>query len=488
MQDFLNNLIVYLEVWNTMLKKFNNIILQIILIVLISFYPILFLYFNNVSEIDFSEVLVYLIIYAIISIFLWIIYVIVFKDLNKGTLAAVLFIIFITNYSLFESGIQIIFPYVKYWHFMPIGIAIILHFDYYIFKKIKNEFSKDLVFVLFIVTIGLLLINVVPAVPNIVKKVSVSKTENVENGDSTILSGQPNIYWMIFDECASFPVIEKYYDYHDTKEKDYLINSGFTVSDTSRNECGNTICILTNCLNLDYVVNTQMENYEMDPYRDNCRLYNILAEHGYSIRGIGDTEWLGGLQSETEKGNTDSKTVGGLGVRDLILEKTIIAPFIEHDESEYAKNIRLALEYFQNSNNIVSDASQFNLLYVCSPHQPFVFKRNGDPQATINYQNWEDKQYYLDQYIFIMSQIHNSVETIIKNDPNSIIVLSSDHGARFTPGMVYNDAINNLSAVYYQGKSFDVIDGKSLVNTLRIVLNQALGCDFEEVEVPYESQ
>jgi len=88
------------------------------------------------------------------------------------------------------------------------------------------------------------------------------------------------------------------------------------------------------------------------------------------------------------------------------------------------------------------------------------------------------------------------VTEIIKNDPNSIIILQSDHGYRYPDFLknLYNIDIydmsvespymrNILNAVYYQGQFID-IDNYSGINTVRTVLNKLLNTDFEMIEQP----
>jgi len=85
---------------------------------------------------------------------------------------------------------------------------------------------------------------------------------------------------------------------------------------------------------------------------------------------------------------------------------------------------------------------------------------------------------------------------IIKNDPNSIIILQSDHGYRYPDFLknlygidIYDMDVeslymrNILNAVYYQGQNID-IDNYSGINTLRTVLNKLLNANFELIEQP----
>jgi hypothetical protein len=88
------------------------------------------------------------------------------------------------------------------------------------------------------------------------------------------------------------------------------------------------------------------------------------------------------------------------------------------------------------------------------------------------------------------------VTNIIKNDPDAIVIIQSDHGYRQAYylknwyGETYDDwglemqyIRNILNAVYYKGEKID-IENYSGVNTLIIVLNEHFGMNYELLEQP----
>ena len=82
------------------------------------------------------------------------------------------------------------------------------------------------------------------------------------------------------------------------------------------------------------------------------------------------------------------------------------------------------------------------------------------------------------------------VDCILKNDPNSIIFLCSDHSARaasdpdlFKVVYTMEDMSNFFNCVYYPGTIFD-IEGLSGVNTERLVFGKLLDEDLPQIEVP----
>lgn len=444
-------------------------------------YTVLFLYFQNIEEVNFKEISGILAVFIVIGEAIYGITFLIFKRLNLGAVVSCILMVFLYNYMMMQNGIQHIFPLLKYWHILPIMVVIVLHILYFL-RKISEEKYNNIILVLQIVVLGLILINAVPAVPRIAEKLKVASKQVKMKSSSAENPKKENVYWFIFDECASFETMEKYYDYHDKSVFNRLQDLKFTISDNGRNECGNTDVVLTNCLNLEYVANTQMDAIQLNELKMNSKLTALFAENGYEIRGIGDTEWLG-IKSISQESSTEAKTVEGKNIVDLILQNTVLAPFLQFDGTASAKMILDTFDYVQNKNNIQANSSQFNVIYMCTPHQPFLFDRNGSAVNPANYDNWEDEKYYLDQYIFVMDQMVQTVENIIENDPQSIIIVQSDHGPRFNDEMPHEDKIAILNTVYFKGEEIPEILGKSGVNTLRTVMNRQFGYNFEDLEV-----
>ena len=458
-------------------------ILSIALVVFASLYPVIFTYAQNVSEVDFVEVISLAFFYPLMGLVLWGGFTIITKAPLRSALSTVLLVFFLSNYMLIQKVVQMIFENLKYWHILPMGLLVLGHIIYFIFRFEEKSY-EDIVGVGGLIIVVLLLINWIPAIPTIYQKITYASEETkclieVEN------SNQPNIYWFIFDECASFSVIDNFYKYSDKTNYNTLISQGFYVSDTSRNGAIDTHRVLTNCINLDYVVKPSMDLVEIETYRSNPLLYKILQENGYELRGIGDTNWLN-VESITTVTKEQGETADGEGIVEMILRNTFVAPFLTISLSEMEKLILDTIGFFQNPENITPESSQFNFVYVCSPHVPFLFDENGNSVAAANYSNWEDPKYYIGQYRFVMDQIVKVTDTIIEKDPNSVIVLQSDHGPRHTAGLTFEQKTSVLNCVYYMGEDISQIEGKSSINTWRLVLNRLLDCDLKEVPDYYE--
>lgn len=461
-------------------NEMKTLLLSAALVVLTALYPVIFTYAQNVSEVDFIEILSLALLYPALGLVLWAVFSLITKSPMRSALSAFLLVIFLSNYMLIQNVVQMVFVDLKYWHILPIGLFVLGHIIYLIFRFKETSF-EEIVSVGALVMAVLLLINLIPAAPTIIQKMASNSKESTISS-TTGEGDQPNIYWFVFDECASFPVMENFYQYTDKTNYNTLISQGFYVSDTSRNDATDTHVVMTNCINLDYVTNFNMGLAEIETYRVDPLLYKILQENGYELRGIGDTDWLN-IESLTTDMKEQGETADGMSVVEMQLQNSVIAPFLSASHSEMETLILDTLGFYQNPDNIEPNRSQFNFMYVCSPHVPFLFDENGESVAAVNYNNWEDSKYYVGQYRFVMDQIVKITETIIENDPNSVIILQSDHGPRHSEGLTIEDKTSVLNCVYYMGEDISQIEGKSSVNTLRLILNRLLGCDLEEVSV-----
>ena len=107
---------------------------------------------------------------------------------------------------------------------------------------------------------------------------------------------------------------------------------------------------------------------------------------------------------------------------------------------------------------------------------------------------------YLGQLKYTNKLILPLVQTIIKNDPESCIILMSDHGYRRVGYLVEtygNEAAdmakesyytrNILNAVYLLGEPID-IEGYSGINTMRIILDRLFDLNLGLIEEPNKNK
>jgi hypothetical protein len=153
---------------------------------------------------------------------------------------------------------------------------------------------------------------------------------------------------------------------------------------------------------------------------------------------------------------------------------------------------------------------KFVVAHLYCPHEPFVFAPEGERISPVNWANYEDKQFYLGQYIFISREIEKVVDVLLEeSDIPPIIILQSDHGLRphhrgivigsdewrkilnalYLPGMDYSEISDSdewrkiLNALYLPGMDYsEISDSVSPVNTFRLIFTHYFGADYPLLE------
>lgn len=473
--------------------KKSNWILTIVSVIAVSIFPVVFLYAQNAGEVVFNEGIKPLLYFAGSGMIICFGGVLLTKNVYKGAIIAALFMLVFVNYSLLEAGIHYIFPSLKYWHILPIFIFILLHITYFIYKKVSDPIANNITKFIGVIFCGLICFNFILAVPNIVEKMSLKNEKLIRSIEDTVSQQKkdthPNVYFLIFDEYASFYQMEKYYDYDNSELKKFLEDSGFTISYDSHNESIMTSTITANLVNLDYVANNMMTEAEKSNLRHNGALFKLMKDQGYIIKGVGEADFYGMVNAAGET-ESSTKTISGNTFFDLLVRKTLLYPFYQGNSLSDTKKIFDSMEYIGNPDNF-SESEEFTIMHIFCPHTPFLLDVNGKAVPYKHYIDWKNKKYYLEQYQYITKLMIQAINSIVESDPNSVIILQSDHGARASTDkdlsrkmFELNDMNHILNAVYYQGDLIPEINNQSGVNTLRLTLNKLFDLNLEILEVP----
>ncbi len=466
-------------------NKKKDILIPTFSVFALSVFPIIFLYTQNVGETSANEMLYPLIIFIGIAIILSFIFYLFVRDTNKTALIVNIFMLLFLNYVLIEKVVKLFMP-LKYWHIAPILIVVFLHFAYLIYKKMNVEIAKIFNMVTTIAFCALILLNFLIAMPTIIEKTKL--VDNKTKIDTKFAEKKlyPNVYYIILDEYSSFNSIKKYYVYDNSGFAQTLENEGFNVSLGSHNESIDTITITTNIVNLNYVVTDNMIQAKRLSYGQNPEMFRLFSNHGYEIVNMSSLITWNGVV-----GGAKNKVNARYGdFTKILLENTMFYPFLGvSDELANRQNVINAFNQLQETNEN-SDVPVLTYAHIESPHAPFVFDENGKMPDFAGLSDWKDHNYYLNQYKYITKLADETIKHVIKNDPKSIIILQSDHSARWTQdnnsnSIVENiDARNILNAVYYMDERFDEIKDQSGVNTARLVIGKLFNINLPTVEVP----
>ncbi len=477
------------------MKKRKAAFISVLAVVLTAVFPAVFLYCNNAEEAAFKEILPAIAISAALALASYLLCRLILHKAYTASVVATTFVLLLTNFAYLEKGIKIFFD-LEYWQTVPILIVIQMHVAWFVSRRLSDEAVETVSKTIGLVFSLLIAFNVIMAAPGMISRASLQRElkENTSKNETLTAdaSAKPNIYMILFDEYAGFRQMQEYYHYDNAVLKDFLEENHFNISYTSQNEGIQTRVVLGDVVSLDYVITSDSDSHlsEITAALNSGVLFDFLREHGYYVQGVQD-EPVFDLPSPIENNTeTKGKTMSGESLTDLCLEQSILYPLYRVNASERLEEILKVADYMSDADHVKNE-STFTWVYFNFPHQPFVVDENGVDISTAYSTDWVNKKWYLGQYKYATKLMIKICQNIIDHDPESIILLWSDHGARaglrrdgvnwfYVPFEVIT---NPLNAVYYKGEELD-IEGLSSLNTLRTVLNRAFGTDFEILPVP----
>lgn len=463
-------------------------------------YPCLFMYFQNVGEgnfIELGEAVVKLgILAGVVFVFTWI----VVRNVINAILYSELAMLILMNFNSILNAIKKLIPGMRKAYFFVIVATIGILLLVAMRKKGKEIFEPvAIIGIMFAVLIS---VNFVTAIPEIATKVSNGKVvvEGTGIADKVFGEERPNVYYLFFDEYAGFECIERYYDYDNAEFAEFLQEEGFNISCTSRNtESMWTSTILPNLLNLSYVASDVEYSIDNFAKTENALMYQLFRNNGYIINMINHTDQL----------KTEGCNVLNTGRRETlstyVLENSI---WLEIDEvknwlvkkitgvdNDYGVELKSTLEMMKNCvEQTDKERPTLTISYMCAPHTYFALDENGQ---RINYEfgsDWGATFAYLGQFKYVTKCIEETIINIKENDPDAVIIIQSDHGARYPlwikqiyGGPDYDSSVENyymqnvINCVYYKGETID-IEGLTGINTLRTILNYVFGTNYEMLE------
>lgn len=485
------------------MKKVINFAFSILAVLLTCLYPCAFLYLQNVDEAGPVGMVVPFVIYTMVAFVIFCVMIMVYWKMDKAAIATCVFMILFMNFVLMQNLINLVLPFVTYLHFTIVLLIAWIAFLVFVKKKdIDTEIWCKIICAIF----GLLIVvNFLGAIPKFTAKKEIKDVKVEEYAKDKTFAG--NVYYIILDEYAGDENLEYFYNYDNSDIKNYLEDKGFSWSGSTRNlESISTFEIIPNILNLDYVTeidgipNTNLQ-YTKDPV-----LYRFFKDMGYQINLVNHENFLVSDNykvlthsrfSFAETGSTSlSKSIINQGYVS-ILYNTVGKMFNNQNTEDSAKDLEDAMNYTRDSYKYTDGKPTLTVCYLQCPHMAFVFDENGNYNDSKNLENWADDKYYLGQLKYTNTFIKETVDNIIENDPNSIIVFQADHGARYS---YYNmnrykkseyDAKketrmmqNVINAVYIGGDTKIDIEGKSCINTWRTILNTVYKTDYEMLDAP----
>ena len=473
-------------------------VLGIVLCCLAALLPSLLLFFPNMGEITPGDMLPYFGIMLAVGLLAWAVMYLVFRRKGMAAVTAAAWLLILLNVGRLVPALREVNPLIGLKEILPVTATVLAAVTFGL-SRLKEDFLNDAVKVLCLALAAFILASAVPRFfgsgefaeeeDDFAAEESAFDLTPAENAE------RPNIYWIISDEYAGLDELDRYFHYDNTPFYNDLRAMGFTVSDNSYNWSKDTYSILRGIMGLRYSASPEAETTQEKEQAladGDLALMKLLGNLGYKVYEAETTNKFR-FHNRLNKEIVDHspRTVDGKAVANLLLEYSIlyryeneilrrVAPELAPEsEREAVLNV---FEWAENPENMRDPGPNFTVIYVKCPHFPFIFDRNGNEVPESKRLELTNKECYLDQLVFVTGHLKKICENIVTEDPESIIVLQSDHGFRFAKNITWLDMTNIMNAVYFRGQALEGIEGRNGLNTWIEVLKKQFGVKIPEVK------
>ena len=325
--------------------------------------------------------------------------------------------------------------------------------------------------------------------------------------------GGPNIYLMLLDGYPRADTLEDVFSFNNQPFTDELGTLGFNVSTTARSNYNKTWPALASVLNGSYL-DVMLEGQTILTDRetqvrwlhamiDEASMLDVLRERGYVIRTAPSP-----FASTSLTSADDYRSAGHFTEFEArliwntpwmsVAREPLTSFLLAEQERVVRDNVELTAQMAENH----GDAPQFVFAHVHAPHTPFTLNPDDSFEPTmprcfpLRCSLWHaplealgmDLDTYGDglrnQIAVLNDLVLQSIKRVVRADPEAIVIIMSDHGARYSLAET-DEHFRTLLAARTPGHPGLYPDDESSVNVLRRVFNAYLDVDVDPL--PYRS-
>lgn len=310
---------------------------------------------------------------------------------------------------------------------------------------------------------------------------------------------KPDIYYILLDGYGGTKRMKQDLNFDNYYFLSELNERGFSTSDSSTGNYPSTKWHTTALLNMNYLPAKEIEQSDQEYYSTIFDMFHTNE----TMRNFHHLDYK--IISLQRDGTVKSE---------FLYNDQIFCLDEELNQSRFTQMLlrTTILNYFNNQLVInvyrdtvlcgFSEISQFTLenekpvfvyMHLAIPHPPYVFGPNGEfvfgSKAQTEEGSFVDEKRYVDSIIFVNKKVLETVDEILQNNENSIIIVQSDHGYDF--GIDYENPselslkqrFSTLNAIYLPDKNPEILyDQKTPVNTFRIIFNEYFGATYPILE------
>jgi hypothetical protein len=331
--------------------------------------------------------------------------------------------------------------------------------------------------------------------------------------------GPPDVYFIVLDGYPRGDFIEQYLKSSNNEFLEEFENVGFYVAHCSQSNYSDTRFSLASTLNMDYLDNggeipqVIYSGSQLDNMIRSGKVQKNFSDLGYKIITFeSGYKWLGWESSDLHYSLEQelSPRLLKIGINDfekLLLDTTgfklifdlpflidrtqmnRLAELVNNPRDSHRARVLYALRKLPNIPDEIT-GPKFVYAHIIFPHPPFVLDGEGDPLLN---SPPNEISAYADQIKYLNERLSKIVNTIIeKSDPKPIIIIQGDHGATIDYEELGIDPTNRLGIInaYFlpvNNSKFDLSTTSineimyptiSPVNTFRVIFDQYFNGDY----------
>lgn len=481
---------------------------------LFAVYPILFLYSHNIDQVLFKETLLPA---AIVLFFTFALLLLLRSVLGNWKKAGIVVSVFWATFFSFgvvesiagdygDSRLAIFILLLFLMIVLPIATFI------WILSRIGKPLIEKGTQVFNIVSVALVLM------PLFLMTANMWEVRGNVEGDKPALSipvkrkqELPDIYYIILDAYGSSNTLKNLYGYSNHDFTGFLESKGFFIAGASRSNYPWTHQSLASSLNMQYIhapsSTDEESNYNLYQMILKNKAARFLKSRGYKVIDIGSGSF--NVARHNRYADLSFNKIKFAEFWIMLSKTTPLYPLVlRMSFDDHRNSVLHALGKLEEVSDI--KGPKFTFAHLLIPHNPFVFKSNGD-RIPADESFWasiwsrsEDnilkrKNFYVGQLIFVNKKIREwANQTISKSRIPPIIVIQGDHGPlphyrgifnykkigeednRKLHREILRERMEILNAFYFPGGGEGVLY-KTItpVNTFRLIFNYYFGTNYE---------
>lgn len=413
---------------------------------LFAIYPVLNLYAANIEQVRFSQALRSLVILPLMSFVLWQMLNRLFSDrVRNGFFVSMLMLLCVLYGHLFHALGQFVSPLFQLRHryFMLVYCGgIIVGMVVFVAKRKGRSWHPVVPYVNMIaamlIAMPLLKIGNYIVVSSLFQQSHASIEQPAPQFTTLAPSPDklPDIYYIILDGYGRDDVLHNFYGYDNTEFIEFLSSRGFYLARESHSNYAWTALSLASSLNMEYL--GYVEEGESLSTTDailSQKINDSQVLRTVHARGYAFVQFSSGMMPTDDNPCADIKYRYGflnefetfLGKTTFVLDRVIATEI-------WRKRVLFNFDELGKLQKLKTP--KFVFAHFIIPHPPNLFDRNGQPLSLTDLLanpggagNWDSKDRYIDQVIFVNKKVEALVDQILAQSTNPpIIILQADHG------------------------------------------------------------